>query len=184
MRDHRRQRRTLTSIAVEHILQNFLTPLMLKINVNVRRLIALLRNETLKQHAHPHRINRSHAEHIAHDGIRSRPTPLAQDALHARKLHDVMHRQKIRLIPHLLNQLKFVVDLRHGRFAGSFRPTQRNVVIHQFAQPTCRCVRVGHELFRVLILNRFEIERAAVCDVDRFFEQVLRIDVAQCLLGA
>ena len=54
--DHRRrQRGALATVFPVQVLDDFLAPLVLEIDVDVGRLVALLRDEALEQHVHPHR---------------------------------------------------------------------------------------------------------------------------------
>ena len=49
--DHRRrQRRAFAAVALEHVLEHFLAPLVLEVDVDVGRFLALLREEALEQH--------------------------------------------------------------------------------------------------------------------------------------
>src|SRR5690606_32579386 len=64
--DHgRRDRGTLAAILAEHVLQHFLAPLVFEINVDVGRLVAFPRQETLEQQVAAGRIDRGDAEAIA-----------------------------------------------------------------------------------------------------------------------
>ena len=47
--DHRRQRRTTPAVTVEHVLQDFFAALVLEIDIDVRRLVALFGHETFEQ---------------------------------------------------------------------------------------------------------------------------------------
>src|SRR5205823_13395478 len=82
--DRRGQRRTLAAVLAVDVLDHLLAPLMLEIDVDVRRLVALARDETFEQHFHPRRIDRGDAEAIAHRGIGRRAAALAENALLSR----------------------------------------------------------------------------------------------------
>ena len=62
---------------------------MLKVDVNVRRLIALLADEALEQHTHPRGIDLSNAQAIADRRVGRRAAALTQDVLTTRKRDDV-----------------------------------------------------------------------------------------------
>ncbi len=53
----------------------------LEVDVDVRRLAPLGRDEALEQQPGPHRVDRGDAEHVADRGVGGRAAPLAQDVL-------------------------------------------------------------------------------------------------------
>ena len=83
---------------------------MLEIDVDVGRLVALARDETLEQHAHARRIDFGDAERIAHRGVRRRTAALAEDVRAAREAHDVVHGEEVRLVVEFGDQREFVLD--------------------------------------------------------------------------
>ena len=83
---------------------------MLEIDVDVRRLVALARDETFEQHFHPRRIDRGDAEAIAHRGIGRRAAALAENALLSRVIDNVVHREEKRLVARLGDKLELVLD--------------------------------------------------------------------------
>ncbi len=85
----------LAAIALEHVLQHFLAALVLEVDVDVRRLIALGGDEAFKQQIAARRIDLGHAQHKAHRRIGRRATPLAEDVLAAGEAHDVMHGKEV-----------------------------------------------------------------------------------------
>lgn len=74
------QRSAFAPVLFIHVLQHFLTPLMLEIHVDVRRLIALFRNEALEQQLLPGWVDLGNAQAVAHRRVGRRAAPLAQDA--------------------------------------------------------------------------------------------------------
>src|SRR3546814_2395683 len=60
-------------------LDDFLAPLMLEVDVDIGRLLALARHEALEEQLVPDRIDRGHAEQEADAAVRRRTAPLAQD---------------------------------------------------------------------------------------------------------
>ena len=71
----------MMAIALVDILDDFLAPLMLEIDVDIGRLLALLADEALEQKIDLHRIDGGDAEHIADGGIGRRAAPLAENVL-------------------------------------------------------------------------------------------------------
>src|SRR3989449_8628733 len=71
--DHRGcERGAAARVLAVHVLDHLLAPLVLEVDVDVRRLVALLRHEALEQHVHPRRIDFGDAERIAHHRIGGR----------------------------------------------------------------------------------------------------------------
>ena len=122
--DHRcRERRTLASIFPVHILDHFLAPLVLEIDVDVGRLVALLRDEALEQHRHPSRVHLGDPERIADCRVRGRSPALAQDLARAREAHDVVHGEEERLVAQLGDQFQLVLDqLAHAERRAGGKP--------------------------------------------------------------
>ena len=96
--DHGGNRGALATIFGVDVLDDFFAPLVLKVHINIGRLVALARDKALKQHAHARRVHLGHAQAVAHRRIGRRSAPLAQDAAAARKAHDVVHREEIHLV--------------------------------------------------------------------------------------
>jgi len=92
------------------VLDHFLAPLVLEIDVDVRRLVAFLADETLEEETVKVRIDLRHAEAIADHGVRGAAPALAQDALGARPAHDIGDREEVGLVGELRDQCEFVLD--------------------------------------------------------------------------
>src|SRR5687767_15821448 len=65
--DHRR---VIAPVLLVDVLHHLFTAVVLEVDVDVRRLAALRRDEALEQQAHPDRIDRGDAEAIADDRVR------------------------------------------------------------------------------------------------------------------
>ena len=74
------QRRTIAAVALVDVLDHLLAPLVLEVDVDVRRFVALLRDEALEQEAHARRIHFSDVQAIADRRIGRGAAALAQDA--------------------------------------------------------------------------------------------------------
>ena len=77
------------------VLDDLLAPLVLEVDVDVGRLVALGRDEALEQQPAAHRIDRGDAQAVAHRRIGRRAAALAEDVLRARVAHDVVDGEKI-----------------------------------------------------------------------------------------
>ena len=100
----------MAAVALVDVLDHDLAPLVLEIDVDVRRLAAVGRDEALEQEIDPRRIDLGDAEAVAHRGIRRRAAALAQDLLRAGKAHDVVDGEEIGRVVELGDQREFVVE--------------------------------------------------------------------------
>jgi hypothetical protein len=94
------------------MLNDFLAPFVLEIDVDVGRLVSLPRDETLEQHFHAGRIDLGDAQAIADRGIGRRSSTLTQNAAAAGEVDEIVHGEEVGLIVKLLDQRKLVLDER------------------------------------------------------------------------
>jgi hypothetical protein len=90
--DHGGERGVIVRVGAIDPLDHVLAPLMLEIDVDVGRLVAVLGNEALEQQAMLDRVDRGDAEDVADHRIGRRAAALAQDALAAGISDDRVHR--------------------------------------------------------------------------------------------
>ena len=87
-----------------NVLNDFLAPLMLEVDVDVGWFITLFRDKSFEQHAHAHRVYFGNAEAKAHGRIGRRATTLTQNAVFPGKSYDVLYGQKVVLIIEFADQ--------------------------------------------------------------------------------
>src|SRR2546423_2911294 len=104
-----RQRSALTAVFVIDVLDDFLAPLVLEIDVDIGRLVALLRNEALEQQLLLDRIDLGDAQGVADGGIGRRAAPLAENAPAAGVADDVVDGQEKRLVAKLGEERKLAL---------------------------------------------------------------------------
>src|SRR6516162_644568 len=92
------------------VLDDFLAPLVLEIDIDVGRLVACGTDKALEQNIDARRVDCSDAKAIADNRIGGGAPPLAQDAALPRKPHDVVNRQEIARVVEPLDQLQLVLD--------------------------------------------------------------------------
>src|SRR5262252_10859649 len=95
MDDGRADRRVVAAVAVIDILDHFLAPLVLEVDVDVGRLAAIFRDEAGEQEPALVRIDRGDADAITDRAVRRRAAPLAENALAAGVSDDVVNGQEI-----------------------------------------------------------------------------------------
>jgi hypothetical protein len=99
----------LAAIFRVEVLDHFLAPLVLEIDVDIGRLVALARNEALEQHFHAGRVHLGDAQRVAHRRVRRRAAPLTEDAAAAGEADDVVHGEEVRLVPEFLDERELML---------------------------------------------------------------------------
>ncbi len=93
--DRRGEAGALAPVALVDVLDHLLAPLVLEIDVDVGRLVALGRDEALEQEIEARRIDLGDPEAEADRGIGRRAAALAENAARAGEAHDVVHGEEI-----------------------------------------------------------------------------------------
>ena len=169
--NHRRcKRRAPAPIFAIDVLDHLLAPLVLEIDVDVRRLVPLARNEALEQHVHPHGVDLGDAERVAHDRVRCRAASLAQDVFRARIAHQVLDGEEERLVTELGDERELV--LHHLAHLGldAARKATAQALLGQLCEPARRRVLGRHQLRRILVAQLVERELAALGDAPGLFQ--------------
>src|SRR5207245_5991969 len=91
-------------------LDDLLAPLVLEIDVDVGRLLALGGDEALEEKIDLGRIDGGDAEAIADRRIRRRATPLAEDVSLAREADDVVDGEEIERVMQLVDEAQLMGD--------------------------------------------------------------------------
>ena len=156
----------MAAVARIDVLDDLLAALVLEIDVDVGRLAARFRDEALEQQVDLGRVHRRDVEAIADDGVRSRATPLAQDAERARIGDDVVNGQEVRGEFEIVDEGQLLFDgladfIREtvGEVAGSAFPGQR-------CQMLLRGLAWRHRLIRVFVDEFIERETAGFDDLE------------------
>ncbi len=182
--DHRRQRGAVPAVLAVDVLDDLFAPLVLEIDVDVGRLVALGTDEAAEKQRGAARVHFGHAQAVADQRIGRAAAALAQDALRARPVHDVGHGQEVGLVLQLRDQRQLFVQRGavHGRHA--LREAPGHALLHQRAQPAAGRVAGGHDLLGVLIAQLVERKRATPGDVQRGGQPFGRVQCGQPLARA
>jgi hypothetical protein len=160
------------------------SPLVLEIDVDVRRFVAFARQEAFEQQLAARRVHLGDAEAEADGGIRRRAAALAEDLLRLRPADDVVDGQEVVLVAQLGDQREFVRDLRLHRRRRALRPARARAGFGQGEQ-VLRGGHAGrHQFFRVFVAQFVERESAACGDVCALFEQRRRVEPVQFMQRA
>ena len=95
----------MTAILLVDVLHDLFASLVLKVDVDVGRLVAVGRDKALEQQVDAGGINAGNAKAITDTRVRRRPAPLAQNPPRAGKADDVIDGQEIGRIVQLADQL-------------------------------------------------------------------------------
>ncbi len=161
------------------VLDHLLSSLVLEIHVDVGRLIALARYESLEQQRHPRRVDFRDAETEAHGRVGGGTAALAEDAAPAREVDDVVHGEEVRLVTEFLDQCEFVLDECADGRGRALRPAPPLTLLRELPEPARGRLAVGHDLPRILVAQFVQREAATPRDVDRRREQFGWIDLRE-----
>ena len=156
----RRQGGAVAAVAAVDVLDHFLAPLVLEVDVDVRRLIALAADEALEQQHRLHRVDRRDAQAEAHRRVGRRPTALAQDALRAGELHHVVHGEEEGLVLQLGDQLQLALDLPFHLRRYPTRIAYAGTGVRLARQVLDRRLAWRHDLGRVFVAQFAQLEPA------------------------
>ncbi|MNR07414.1 hypothetical protein D3C85_1235310 [compost metagenome] len=151
----------MTAVAVIDILDDLLAPLVLEVDVDVGRLVAVGGQEALEQQVVAGRIDAGDPQDVADRRVGRRSTPLAQDALVLGRADDVVDGQKVGGQAALGDEGELL--LKQGRDLGrrAVRIADQGAALHQFFQPALRRFARRHGLLGVFILQVAQIEGRA-----------------------
>ncbi len=165
---HRRaQGAVVAAVGLVDPLHDDLAPLMLEVDIDIRRLVALLRDKALEQEIVALGIDAGDAQHIADRGVGGRASALAQDVLAARELHDGVHGQKVGGVLQDLDQAQFVLDERHHLVRHAFGIAPLRTFPGELFERLLRRQPGQHLLFGILVGQFVEGEPALPCDLKR-----------------
>ncbi len=102
---------------------HLLAPLVLEVDVDVGRLVALARDEALEQQRRSAlRIHRGDAEAVAHRELAAEPRPWHRIPLLRARSDDVVDGEEVRLVAELGDQRELVLDERVRSVRDAARP--------------------------------------------------------------
>src|SRR5215210_4874365 len=170
--DRRADRGALPPVASVEVLDDLLAALVLEIDVDVGRLVAVRREEAGEERIDLVRVDGGDAEAIADGAVRSGAAALAQDALALRELDDVVDGEKILRVAKLLDQGELVsqefLDLRRDLpFVAPAR-----VVPGEILEVLLRGLAGRDRLLGVFVFQLAEGEAAGFRNLDRAGDRV------------
>jgi len=152
---------------------------VLEIDINIRRLAALFRDETLEQHAGTRGVDFGNPERKTHRRIRRRAAPLAQNADAASKNHDVVHGEEIGFVLQIGDQRQLMRDALAHVVRRALRVAAAQASLGFVAQPGGRRMAVGDDFLGIFVTQLVERKSALRCDIQCFGQQPRRIKPRQ-----
>ena len=178
---HRGERGAAAAVALEHVLDHFLAPLVLEVDVDVRRLVALTGDEAFEQHPDPVRVDRGDSQRVADHRVGGRAAALTEDLPAAGKAHDVVHGEEVALVAELGDQRQLFFHQRTRLLRHAARPAPAHAFFGELAQPRSGTMAGGHQLVRILVAEFAQVEAAATGNAPAFFQQ--RRGIQRCQRG-
>ena len=162
-------RGALAPVLVVDVLDHLLATLVLDVEVDVGRAVALEREEPLEQQAELDRVGLGDTERVADRAVGGAPPALAVDVVHPAELDDVDEHEEVAGEVELLDHVELVRDLRHRlRVLGvGRRVAHARTAGGELAQPRHLGVAVGDVVVGELGRGEAQVERARTGDVDR-----------------
>ena len=158
------QRRTVASVPGVDVLDDLLATLVLEVDVDVGRLVALAAHEALEQDIDAVGIDGGHAEREADRAVRRGAAPLAEDPARPRERHDLVHRQEVRRVAEVGDDRELVLELTRHLLRNPARIALARPAPGQVAQVLHRGHSRGNDLVRILVAQLGERERRRPLD--------------------
>ncbi|MNE38594.1 hypothetical protein D3C80_1324980 [compost metagenome] len=148
----------MATVAFINMLDDLLAPLMLEVDVDVGRFVAVLGQKALEQQIGFHRVHRGDAQDVADRRVGRRTSSLTQDALVSRHADDVEDGQEVGsdglaadegqlLVQQGLHLVRDAIGIAHGGVSAG-----------QIFQPRLRVPSGRDRLFRVLVAEFGQVE--------------------------
>ena len=173
MHDGGADRRAMAAVALVDVLDHFLAPLVLEIDVDIGRLAAVLGNEAGEQEIALVRIDRGDAEAKAHRAVGRRAAALAENflVLSAREGDDVMDGEEVARIVELGDERELVSQALSDLAGNAFRIFVSRIAVlragpGQIFKMLLRGLAFRHRLVGIFVLQFAEREAAGLGDLD------------------
>src|SRR5579883_517793 len=160
--ERRDDTRAVATVLFIDILDHLLAPLMLEIDIDVGRLLALGGDETFEQELHLLRIDGRDAEHVADRRIGGRAAALAKDLFILRKAHDVVDGEEIARVILLFDEDELLLEQLLGFLRNAVGVARRRVKPGKPRQLFLRRASFGHRLDGIFIAELVEREAAGL----------------------
>ncbi len=156
--DRRGQAGPLAAVFFVDVLQHLLAPLVLEVDVDVRRFVPLAADEPLEQQVAGRRVDRRDAQGEADGRVGRRAAALAQNVPRAGEADQVPDREKVRLVAQLADQLELVLDLLPDFRRQAGRVAFGRPLPGELREKLQRRLALGRQLGRIFVPQLVERE--------------------------
>ena len=157
----------LAAITLVEILDHLLAPLMLEIDVDVRRLLPLGGDEALEQQIDLGGIDGGDAQAVADGAVGGGAAALAEDALAAGIADDVVDRQEIARIVQPGDERQLLVEQRLHLFRHALGIALGCMQPGEILEMLLRRLARRHRFVGIFIAQRLQRKADALCDRER-----------------
>ena len=170
------KRGAVSAVPFVEVLDDFFTPFVFEVDIDIRWLETLFGDEAFEQHVHAGRIDFGDEQAVADRGISRRATTLTENSLGAGKLDDVVNRQEIVLVNQLADDRQFFFQQLPDAGGDAVRPARARTMLDQLAQIRRRGEPGRNDFLGVLVTQFVEREVTARGNRQTFSQHFLRVD--------
>ena len=146
----------MTAVLGVDVLDDFFATLVLEIDIDVGRFVALATDEALEEHVHAIGINRRDTESETDRTVGGRASTLTENATRTREGHDLMHGQKVRRVAKIIDDRELVLELLRHFGRHSARIPLACAFPHQRAQVLHGTHALRNDLIGIFVTERLE----------------------------
>ena len=147
---------TVTPILLVDELDHLLASLMHDVEIDIRRLRSVFREEPLEEQPHTHRIYGGDTEAVTDRRVRCRASPLAEDLVLAAVLNDLVHRQKVAAVVELLDEVELPAKLALHVFGHVSAIAPSSSFEREMRKPLRRRAPVGKSFRGITVSDLFQ----------------------------
>ena len=151
----------IAAVLAIDVLDHLLAAGVHDVEIDVRRLVPLARQEALEQQLDPRRIDGRDPQAVADHRVGGRAAPLAEDALLPAVPDDLPHRQEIAAVVELVDQRQLPVDLLADGQGHVVAEALARAAERELAQPRGRRLAVGQPFGGIAVADLGQAEGAA-----------------------
>ena len=150
------ERGAIAAVLRVDVLDDLLAPLVLEVDVDVGRLVALTAHEALEEDIDAVGVDRRDAERVADGAVRGGAASLAKDAARSREGDDVMDGQEVRRVAEVVDDGELVLKLARDLGGHAARVALARALPYQVAEVLHRRHALRHDLVGIFVAQLVE----------------------------
>src|SRR5487761_430450 len=156
----------LAAILAIDVLDHLFASLVLEIDIDVGRFVAIGADEALEQKIALRRIDGGNAEAIADGGIGSRAAALAENFLRVGETHQIIDGEEIRCVAESADEIEFVRELLRDLVRNALGIALSGACLALAYEVFLRCQAGRTGIDRIFIAQLAQVETAERGDLD------------------